>query len=133
MYKKNHQVSLFGFDMANAELNHNNFWIKLSEQVDWDALEDKYAKKFALGGPCAIASRIAIGSLVIKKIIKSTDERTVQHISENPYMQYFIGLNQFVTKAPFGASTMAKFRARIDEKDLADIIEKAKILDPKII
>jgi IS5 family transposase len=38
---------------------------------------------------------------------------TVESISENPYMQYFIGLASFEMKAPFHHSMMTHFRKRL--------------------
>ena len=89
-------------------------------------MEDKYAEHFSFSGPVAINSRVAIGSLVIKSILDISDDKTVQLISENPYLQYFIGLNSFVSKAPFSPSAMSKFRTRIDSDDVKEIISISK-------
>ena len=121
MYRKNRQVSLFDFDMSGARLDPDNFWLRLADEIPWDEIEDKYSKKFASSGPRAISARCAVGSLMVKRILKCTDDRTVRHISENPYIQSFIGLTSFTVKCPFGTSSMARFRARIDEEDLIEL------------
>ena len=35
-------------------------------------------------------------------------------MSENPYLQYFIGLRKYSNKAPFDASMLVHFRDRLD-------------------
>ena len=42
-----------------------------------------------------------------------SDRETVQEITENVYLQYFIGLPGFVDKAPFDPSLMVHFRKRL--------------------
>ena len=67
--------------------------------------------------------RIAIGSLIIKQILNCSDAWTVRHISENPYLQYFIGLKEYTAQCPFGESTMVVFRKRLSPEDIAQINE----------
>jgi hypothetical protein len=38
--------------------------------------------------------RMTLGTLVIKEKCGFTDRETVEQITENPYLQYFIGLGQ---------------------------------------
>jgi len=46
--------------------------------------------------------RMAIGSLIIKEKLGLSDIETVEMIAENPYMQYFIGLEAFLKKTLMG-------------------------------
>lgn len=48
----------------------------------------------------------------MKEKLGVSDEETVLAITENPYLQYFIGLHSFQEKAPFDASSMTHFRKR---------------------
>lgn len=52
-----------------------------------------------------------------------SDEWVVKHISENPYLQYFIGMKEYGSSCPFGASTMVAFRKRFSPEDIAEILE----------
>src|SRR5699024_6104209 len=47
----------------------------------------------------------------------------VHSITENPYLQYFIGLHEFQEKAPFDASSMTHFRKRFDADFINEINE----------
>lgn len=58
-------------------------------------IEDVYARSFKnkrRDGRPAIPARIAFGSLHIQASECFTDEKVVENISENPYLQYFLGL-----------------------------------------
>lgn len=66
--------------------------------------------------------RMALGMLLFKRRLKCSDQRLVKHIGENPYLYYFIGMNEY-GPLPFGAPTLVAFRKRFSEKDLATILE----------
>jgi hypothetical protein len=83
--------------------------------IPWSEFEENYAQNFTekMGAP-AKSFRMALGSLIIKEKLGISDEETVEQIRENPYLQYFIGLESYQDKAPFEASTMVYFRKRIN-------------------
>lgn len=87
----------------------------MANLIPWSEFEDEYAKQFTIemGAP-AKSFRIAIGSLIIKEKLGLSDRETVEQIRENPYLQYFIGLNSYSNEAPFEASMLVHFRQRID-------------------
>jgi hypothetical protein len=62
---------------------------------------------------------MAIGSLIIREKQKISDEETIEQICENPYLQWFIGLNEFTDKAPFDKSSMTYFRKRVTPEMLS--------------
>ena len=72
---------------------------------------------------------MALGALLIRERLKCSDGWVVRHVSENPYLQYFIGMEEYSHKCPFGASTMVAFRKRFSEEDIAAILEM--IIPPK--
>lgn len=74
-------------------------------------------------GSKAYSVRLALGSLIIKEKLGLSDEETVLAITENPYLQYFIGLHSFQEKAPFNASSMTHFRKRFDADFINEINE----------
>ena len=126
MYKTNAgQASLFD-DPANfigARLNPNNRWVQMSSMIPWDLLDEKYNAQFRnkkVGNP-AKAARMALGSHIIKEKFGISDQETVEHIKESPYLQWFIGLPEFTDKAPFDASTMTWFRKRLTPEILEEV------------
>ncbi|MHB1152684.1 MAG: transposase [Eubacteriales bacterium] len=52
-----------------------------------------------------------------------TDERTVEYIAENPYMQYFLGLPEFKSAPLFDPSMMLHFRKRFNDEAMKIIKE----------
>ena len=94
MYKKDDgQISFEEFNSPFKNLNPNNRWIKIANMIPWQKLEDEYAKQFCQdNGTPAIKFRMALGALIIKQRTRQSDDETLESITENPYMQFLIGL-----------------------------------------
>jgi len=109
----------------SGQLSGENRWIKLAELIPWDELEDDYASQFCkgFGGP-AKPFRMALGALIIKARMGLTDEELVEQIKENPYLQFFIGLEGYQYSAPFDPSMMVYFRKRLPESVVNDCNER---------
>lgn len=125
MYKQDRQMKLEDFVFPYGKLSPENEWVKLAELLAWDRIEERYAAKFENNGHPAHPCRMALGALLIKQRLRCSDEWTVRHVSENPYLQYFIGMKEYGDICPFGASTMVAFRKRFSEEDMAEIMEMA--------
>jgi hypothetical protein len=114
MYRREHRHTLSLADYFlpfGGQLSGDNRWINLAELIPWDDLENYYAAQFCKGfGAPAKLFRMVLGALIIKARLSLTDEELVQQIKENPYLQFFIGLEPFVYAAPFDPSMMAYFR-----------------------
>lgn len=99
-----------------GQLNPDNRWVVMASLIPWHAVEEMYIE--TLGdtkqGSKAYNVRLALGSLIIKERLGLSDEDTVEAITENPYLQYFIGLHSFQQETPFHASSMTHFRKRFD-------------------
>jgi hypothetical protein len=66
-----------------------------------------------MGAP-AKPFRMALGAELIKRKLDITDEEVVNQLCENPYLQYFIGMEGYRDEAPFDPSMMTHFRKRLD-------------------
>jgi len=77
-------------------------WVKLSGMIPRDQIEEKYSLTFdnPIKGNPAKSCRMAIGSLIIKEMFRFSDEDTVAMITENPYLQFFIGFLPLPIKNP---------------------------------
>lgn len=109
-----------------GRLNPENRWIKMAERLPWHELEADYAKHFkSCGrGEVALNVRMAMGALLIKEFLGLSDRAVVDAVSENPYLQYFLGFKQFQTKPPFNASLMTHFRKRFSAEIVNRFNEK---------
>jgi hypothetical protein len=122
--KKSNQMSFYDFVLPfSGHLDGNNRWVQLAAMIDWDMVEEKYASLFNDQGNPAKSVRIALGALIIKEKLGLSDRETVQQIKENPYLQYFLGFNEYEYVAPFSHSLMFTFRKRFKSDILNDINE----------
>ncbi len=79
-------------------------------------------------------ARVALGALLIKERQGLTDRETVETIAENPYMQFFLGMEEFTQEPPFDASLMVDFRKRFGEEGMqrmAEAIALASLKKPE--
>ena len=108
-----------------GKLQANNRWVKLSGIMPWDYIEEVYAQSMSADkGAGTISARIAFGALYIKESEGLTDERTVEHIAENAYMQYYLGLHEFEGREMFDPSMMVHFRKRFPAEKIEEINQR---------
>lgn len=109
-----------------GRLNPENRWVKMAARLPWEELESDYARHFKSHGRGEIALnvRIAIGALLIKEFLGLSDRGVVEAVSENPYLQYFLGFKSFQTPPPFNASLMTHFRKRFPAEVINRFNEK---------
>jgi len=133
------QLELFEKSLPfGGKLNHNNRWIRLANLVPWLELENSYAKTFSTTGRPGVRARYVLGSIIIKHQLQCSDEELGEQISENPYMQFFIGLPRFQYRIPFDISTLSNVRKRLGkeqfdefEQQLIDTLVEKKLIRPK--
>ena len=115
MYRKSAERIIAAQKFELGKLSADNRWVIMSKQIPWTEFEEEYAKNFSdedHGAP-AKSFRMALGALIIKERLGISDRETVEQIKENPYLQYFIGIESYSSEEPFEASTMVNFRKRI--------------------
>ena len=119
------QQSFLDFNQPmGLHMNPDNRWIKMADRVPWDEFEVKYAGLFpSPTGNVAKPLRMALGALIIQTKFQYPDRELVEQITENPYLQYFIGLPGYQEDPPFDASTLVLFRKRITIDMLMEVNE----------
>lgn len=127
MYKfeKDHQIAFTDFNQpAGLKLDMDNRWVKLAEVIPWTELEVKYAALFpSPRGNVALPFRTALASVLIQQKFGYIDEELVQQITENPYLQYFIGMYGFSNEKPFAPRQLTRFRRRVEGPILKEALE----------
>ena len=127
MYKPSDrsQSSFLDFNQPmGLHMNPNNRWVKMADSVPWDVFEKKYSRLFkAKTGNVAKPVRMALGALIIQTKFQYSDRELVEQITENPYLQYFIGLPGYQEEPPFDSSTLVLFRKRINAQMIAEANE----------
>ena len=128
MYRKKntHQLQFEDFHLPfGGKLRSDNRWVVLAKQIPWYHIEQVYCANFSesKAGCPAKSARIALGALIIKERLGTTDRETVLQIAENPYLQYFLGFSEYRDCEPFDHSLMTHFRKRFDRETLGKINE----------
>lgn len=120
MYKttdyENEQLSFINFNTTcGMQLDRNNEWLRTASRLPWQAWETLYAVMFPSKiGNVAKPCRMVLGSLILQCRMGYTDRELVNQIRQNPYYQFFIGLDAFQHEAPFVPSLLVEWRKRID-------------------
>jgi len=123
-YTSQYQLTIKEFgNLYNMNLNPQNRWILMAHHLPWDKLVEIFSKHFSPIGAVCINPRIVIGSLLIKHKLNLSDQETVQTIAENPYMQYFLGFEQFITTLPFSPSLFVEWRKKLGNNTFNDFTD----------
>lgn len=127
MYRKpSPQLTIDDFILPfSGKLNAENRWVQLANTIPWDEFEAEYAFMFPSDrGNVAKPVRMALGTLIIQTRCGLTDRETIQQITENPYLQWFIGLKEFQLTRPLTPAALVKFRKRFKKERMAEINER---------
>jgi len=115
----------------SGHLDPENRWVALARLVPWELAEEPLCKQLGHAELCEnsgqpiVPARVALGALLIKERLGLTDRETVETIQENPYLQFFLGKEEFSQDTPFDASPMVarhknygrnRIRARVGKR-----------------
>lgn len=135
-YTPNNQLEIFDFKIDfESKLNPNNRWVKMAKILDWNAIASIYSQTFSTSmGAKSVDARIVVGALIIKHIEGKDDRGTLEMITENPYMQFFLGLDHFTDEPLFDASLFVHIRKRLGNEEFNKMNENiiSKALNIKI-
>jgi len=120
----------------DGRLRSDNRWVRLAKLIPWKEAEKVYVSSLSGTGQGTPAKsvRVALGALIIKERLGTSDEETVEQIRENPYLQYFLGRKRYKDEQLFHPTMFVHFRKRfpsdtlngINEMIASDAIEQIK-------
>jgi IS5 family transposase len=125
-YTNSSQISLDDFmDNLGKKLNPKNRWVRLAHQIPWDDLAKIYSEALCtnMGRPSKDA-RLVIGAIIIKHKKGLPDEEVIPEVQENPYLQYFVGLQEFTYKPIFDPSLFVALRKRLGTEAFEQFSQK---------
>ena len=138
-YSPASQLTFADFDVPSLQkLDPRNRWVVLAEIMPWDQLALVFAASPTaprLDGPGRPTHdlRLVMGALLVQHLEALSDERTLELIRENVYVQFFCGLPGFQAEPPFEASSLTHWRAWLGDagaqalsETLADILEERR-------
>lgn len=104
-------------------LDKKNGLYQLANRLNWDYLTRELGLYYAEGpGRPEIPIRVIAGLHYLKYLENESDESVVQKFCENPYWQYFCGLETFQHQLPCHPTTLVKWRQRIGEKGVEKLL-----------
>lgn len=115
-------IDNFSSQLGN-KLDQNNRWIVLSRKMHWEILI-KLSKNALSAYKDQISSdpshseqniKFIIGVLIIKQLEGLSDEKALDFIKENPYVQYFLGFNEFKSDPIEDQSALISLLNKINE------------------
>lgn len=114
-YTSQNQLRLTGFKTPFEEnLLPSNRWVVLAEVLPWDDLAQVYHRQLSpIMGRGSLNTRLVIGVLIIKHMLKLDDREVLATLQENIYLQYFVGFSSFQTKIAFDPSLLVTIRKRM--------------------
>jgi IS5 family transposase len=106
---------------------------QLANKLNWDYLAEHFGQFYSEdNGRPGIPIRIMTGLHYLKYLENESDESVVERFRENPYWQYFCGLEYFAHEIPCHPTTLVKWRKRLGikgvEKLLTETLNAAKRL-----
>jgi len=120
---KVNEPNLFQMYLPNI-LNLAHPLCRLSNVIDWKNLDERFKALYSEGlGRPAKAVRLMVGLHYLKYMKNLSDEVLVEQWIENPYWQYFCGEEYFQTDFPIHPTSMTKWRNRLKESDLKELLE----------
>jgi len=113
-----------------SRLKSTNRWVVLGNLIPWDEICGTYLKHVGISntGRPPLSPRVVIGSMIIKHMMNLDDREVVDQISENIYMQYFLGYQSFSVDPPFDPSLFVEFRKKLGMDQVNAINEKIILL-----
>jgi len=86
---------------------------KQAHKIDWDAIDKEFEPYYSDLGRGSKPIRLLSSLLLLKNIYNISDEVVVNIWSENPFYQYFSGMEYFDWHLPCDSSELTYFRRRI--------------------
>jgi IS5 family transposase len=108
-----------------AFINPKHPLVRLTREMDWDAIEGQVAPLFADEGCPAVPSRFMVGILILKAVYDLSDEDVFERWVYDPYFQHFTGEVFFQHKAPHERSGLSHWRKRLGPDFVDTLIQES--------
>ncbi len=114
---------LFRHRLLNI-INPRHELVRLAEAIDWSRFDEAFGAVYTKGRP-ALPTRLMVGLNILKYMYGLSDPEVSERWVENPYYQHFCGEIFFQHEAPFDRSSMTRWRQRLGEEKLAELIKES--------
>ena len=98
--------------------------VKLASNINWKSLEEHFGAFYKEKGRPAINTRLMISLHYLKYLNDLSDKEVLMLWIENPYWQYFSGMEFFEHKFPIDSSSMTRWRKRIAKEGAEELLKE---------
>lgn len=106
-------------------INPRHELVRLAAEIDWQRFNEAFEPLFTDIGNPALPTRLMVGLQILKYMHGLSDPEVTARWIENPYYQHFCGEIYFAHEAPFDRSSMTRWRQRLGEEKLAELIKES--------
>ena len=97
--------------------------VKLAQRIDWAHMSTMFGAVYKdCAGRPPLPTRLMVGLAIIKHMDNLSDEDLTERWVRDPYYQYLCGEEFFQHKAPFDRSSLTRWRQRMGEERLAELV-----------
>ena len=117
------QPDLFQTELKSI-INLSHPLVKLAEEFNWDEFEQQLQPTYApvMGAP-GINTRLMVALHFLKHQQDLSDEAVVAKWVENPYWQFFSGMQFFSHQPPIDSSSMTRWRTRLGQTGAESLLK----------
>ena len=131
--KDQRQVNLFVPNLIQI-VNPNHELVVLANEIDWKYFDEAFCGTYSDTGRPSVPTRVMVSLMLLKHMYDLEDETVLTAWVQNPYFQYFSGMDTFQWKAPCNGSDMAHFRKRIGVSGVEKIFQyTVKMYGPEVL
>jgi len=106
-------------------LNSQHSLYMLAEALNWQVFDDQFGPLYAdsIGRP-ALSTRLMVGLHYIKHLYDLSDDLVLAGFLENPYWQFFCGMEYFQHKLPCDPTSLVKWRQRVGTEGIEHLLKE---------
>jgi 1A family penicillin-binding protein len=134
MYQKNKSINFNSDDDGFRQTitpEEADFWFRFTSMVPWEKIEAGFSPLFAVTriGTPEEQARMLFGALIIREKYRLNNQEVIKFIAEEPYLQYFIGVNEFGGELPIDEGILEEFCGKLDLRSYGLVKELLSLIN----
>jgi IS5 family transposase len=106
-------------------LNPQHSLYLLAEAINWQGFDNQFGPLYAEGiGRPALSTRLMVALHYIKHLYALSDDLVLAGFLENPYWQFFCGMEYFQHQLPCDPSSLVKWRKRVGATGIEQLLKE---------
>jgi transposase, IS5 family len=97
----------------------------LAQSINWQVFDEQFGPLYADGvGRPALSTRLMVALHYIKHLYDLSDDLVLAGFLENPYWQFFCGMEYFQHKLPCDPTSLVKWRKRVGAEGISQLLKE---------